>query len=53
MSNMNIPAGFGFVAGRGQERARQVLDATEAAGLDPQTVLTRGGGYLAPEKAIA
>ena len=52
MVNMNIPAGFGFVAGRGQDRARQVLDATKEAGFDPQTVLTRSGGYLAPLEAI-
>lgn len=52
MANMNIPEGFGFVAGRGQDRARQVLDATEAAGFDRNSVLTRGGGYLAPIEAI-
>lgn len=56
MANMNEPAGFGFIAGRGRERAQQILDETEAQGLDPQSVLTRGGGYLAPlavVKAIA
>lgn len=48
MVDMKMPKGFGFIAGRGQDRARQVLEATEAADLDPQSILTRGGGYLAP-----
>lgn len=52
MVDMNIPAGFGFIAGRGQERARQVLAATEQAGFDQETVLTRGEGFLAPVDAV-
>lgn len=52
MVDFNTPAGFGFVAGRGQERARQVLEATEEAGFDPNTVLTRRGGYLAPQEVV-
>lgn len=49
---MNIPEGYGLIAGRTQQNAIDALAATEKAGLDPTLVQTVAEGYLVPEAAL-
>lgn len=48
MAPTAIPEGYELLAGRSRENARAALDAAEAKGLEPQTVLTHPEGYLIP-----
>lgn len=49
---MNLPEGYGFVAGRSHERARALLDAADEAGVPQYQVRTTVDGYYAPEAVL-
>lgn len=43
-----IPEGYGFIAGRGREKALAALAAADEAGIDQTLVRTTEGGYIVP-----
>lgn len=48
-----LPAGHGFIAGRGRPIARKVFEAVAAVEGDEYSVKTTDGGYTAPLDVVA
>lgn len=51
-ADITLAPGEGFVPGRSPVKARELLAAAEAAGLEPGVVRTTSKGYIVPEELL-
>lgn len=53
MTNVHLNEGEAFVEGRSAEKARELIERAEAAGLSASVVSTTSFGYIVPEEILA